>query len=66
VFDPEPIPADHPLWESENALISPHLGGNTSAFYPRMVALLRAQLAALSRGEPPRNLVQDGPFSGRS
>jgi phosphoglycerate dehydrogenase-like enzyme len=66
VFDPEPIPADHPLWDSENALISPHLGGNTSAFYPRMVALLKTQLAALSRGERPRNLVQDGPFSGRS
>jgi phosphoglycerate dehydrogenase-like enzyme len=66
VFDPEPIPADHPLWDAENALISPHVGGNTSSFYPRMVALLRAQLEALSRGERPSNLVQDGPFGRRS
>lgn len=29
VTDPEPLPADHPLWSCENALITPHVSGNT-------------------------------------
>ena len=29
VTDPEPLPADHPLWQCENALITPHVSGNT-------------------------------------
>ena len=27
VTDPEPLPADHPLWDCENALITPHSSG---------------------------------------
>lgn len=62
VVDPEPLPADHPLWTSPNALITPHIGGNASAFEPRIVKLLAAQLTALANGERPTNLVQAGPF----
>lgn len=62
VVDPEPLPADHPLWASPNALITPHIGGNASAFEPRIVKLLGAQLQALASGERPANLVQAGPF----
>ena len=57
VFDPEPIPADHPLWRAENALITPHIGGNTTAFHPRIVRLLRAQLQALADGTDLQNLI---------
>lgn len=63
VFDPEPMPADHPLWRSANALITPHIGGNTSAFETRIVALLDKQLAALASNQAPENLVQRGRFS---
>lgn len=62
VVDPEPLPADHPLWSSPNALITPHIGGNASAFEPRIVKLLASQLKALASGERPANLVQSGPF----
>jgi phosphoglycerate dehydrogenase-like enzyme len=62
VVDPEPLPADHPLWSSPNALITPHIGGNASAFEPRIVKLLASQLKALAGGERPANLVQAGPF----
>jgi phosphoglycerate dehydrogenase-like enzyme len=62
VMDPEPLPEDHPLWTSPNALITPHIGGNASAFEPRIVKLLKAQLQALAKGETPTNLVQRGPF----
>lgn len=27
VTDPEPLPADHPLWKCENAFITPHISG---------------------------------------
>ncbi|MFC9351475.1 2-hydroxyacid dehydrogenase [Arthrobacter sp. NPDC057013] len=64
VVEPEPLPSDHPLWASENALITPHIGGNASAFEPRIVKLLAQQLEALAAGQSPANLVQDGPFAG--
>jgi phosphoglycerate dehydrogenase-like enzyme len=63
VFDPEPLPANHPLWLAENALVTPHVGGNTSAFEPRIAALLRSQFEAFASGATPRNLVQLGGFA---
>lgn len=60
VTDPEPLPRDHPLWRLPNALISPHVGGNTTAFPPRARALLRDQLERFAAGRPLRNLVREG------
>ena len=50
VFDPEPLPDDYPLWQADNAFISPHIGGNTTAMRPRMVRLLADQLPRLTDG----------------
>jgi phosphoglycerate dehydrogenase-like enzyme len=60
VTDPEPLPADHPLWRTPGVLISPHVGGASSAFVPRAVALLREQIAAFAGGRPLRNVVYAG------
>jgi phosphoglycerate dehydrogenase-like enzyme len=57
VTDPEPLPADHPLWHTPGVLISPHVGGVTSAFQPRAVGLLRDQIAAFVGQRPLRNVV---------
>jgi len=38
-------------------LITPHNGGNTQAFFPRMVKLLKRQLQAWSQGQDGENLV---------
>lgn len=57
VFDPEPLPADHPIWQLPNALIVPHNGGNTEAFLPRMTALLKRQVVAWAENRDPENLV---------
>ncbi len=62
VTDPEPPPADHPLWSAPGLLLSPHVGGNTSAFLPRARALVRAQVARFVAGEPVENVVA-GPAS---
>lgn len=58
VTDPEPLPADHPLWSAPGVIISPHTGGVTDAFRPRMVDLLRRQLRGLVAGEEPLSLVR--------
>jgi phosphoglycerate dehydrogenase-like enzyme len=57
VTDPEPLPADHPLWSAPGVLISPHVGGNSSAFEPRAQRLVAAQLRRWRSGEPLDNLV---------
>jgi phosphoglycerate dehydrogenase-like enzyme len=57
VTDPEPLPPGHPLWAAPNTLISPHVGGNTSAFPPRARALLRDQLERFAAGRPLRHVV---------
>ncbi|MGK0741261.1 2-hydroxyacid dehydrogenase [Leucobacter sp. Z1108] len=57
VTDPEPLPASHPLWKCPNLLVTPHVGGDSSAMMPRMAALIHRQIAHLQRGETPENLV---------
>jgi phosphoglycerate dehydrogenase-like enzyme len=57
VTDPEPLPPEHPLWQIPGVLISPHVGGASSAFAPRAVALLREQIAAFAGQRPLRNVV---------
>lgn len=57
VTDPEPLPAGHPLWHAPGVLISPHVGGSTSAFLPRAKRLLAAQLTRFVAGEPLGNVV---------
>lgn len=63
VVDPEPLPSDHPLWRAPNAIITPHVGGNTEAFVPRIRKLLKEQVGRLGRGEEPVNLVRRGPWA---
>ncbi|MEV4433799.1 2-hydroxyacid dehydrogenase [Streptomyces sp. NPDC049585] len=57
VTDPEPLPPGHPLWTAPGVLITPHVGGPSSAFLPRAKALLRDQLARFVLDEPLRNVV---------
>ncbi|MEU6822028.1 2-hydroxyacid dehydrogenase [Streptomyces atriruber] len=57
VTDPEPLPAGHPLWHAPGALVSPHVGGSSSAFLPRAKRLLAAQLTEHAAGRPLDNVV---------
>ncbi|MEU8568740.1 2-hydroxyacid dehydrogenase [Streptomyces pathocidini] len=57
VTDPEPLPAGHPLWHASGVLITPHVGGPTSAFLPRATRLLREQLVRFAAGDPLANVV---------
>lgn len=57
VTDPEPLPQGHPLWQAPGVLISPHVGGPTSAFLPRVERLLVGQLKRFVNREPLSNVV---------
>jgi phosphoglycerate dehydrogenase-like enzyme len=52
VTDPEPLPAQHPLWNLPGVLISPHVGGNSTAFLPRARRLVAEQLQRFASGQP--------------
>lgn len=57
VTDPEPLPAEHPLWTAPRVLITPHIAGGTTAMLPRIADLVRDQLERLRDGRPLRNVV---------
>lgn len=57
VTDPEPLPPGHPLWSAPGVLLSPHVGGNTSAFWPRARRLVAEQVARVAAGQPPLHVV---------
>ncbi|HEU4567966.1 MAG TPA: 2-hydroxyacid dehydrogenase [Marmoricola sp.] len=58
VTDPEPPAADHPLWSAPGLLISPHVGGASSAMWPRARRLVRQQLERFAAGEPLANVMR--------
>lgn len=58
VTDPEPLPPEHPLWRIPGVLISPHVGGNTSAFLPRAKVLVEKQVSRWRSGDPLAHVVQ--------
>lgn len=60
VVDPEPLPAEHPLWSTEGVLIVPHVGGASDAMHPRIARLVRTQIERMLRGEDPVNVVIEG------
>ncbi|MGA0733637.1 MAG: 2-hydroxyacid dehydrogenase [Candidatus Nanopelagicales bacterium] len=60
VTDPEPLPKDHPLWKMENLTIVPHVGGNSTAFEPRIRKLVKSQLDLLAAGKEIENIVAKG------
>ena len=58
--DPEPLLPDHPLWGAPGVLISPHVGGASSAFAPRADRFIAAQLARYAAGEPLASVARHG------
>ncbi len=57
VFATEPLPAESPLWQLPNVIISPHVAGNTDQYSRRFTDLFLENLARYRAGEPLRNVV---------
>jgi phosphoglycerate dehydrogenase-like enzyme len=63
VFDPEPLPADSPLWHAKNLIITPHVTSDDAVEYlPKTYDLVFANAVRLLRGEPLHNRVD--PLTG--
>jgi phosphoglycerate dehydrogenase-like enzyme len=60
VIEPEPLPADHPLWDMRNVLLTPHVAGSVRGLLPRAYGLAGAQLRRYVADEPLINTVVDG------
>jgi phosphoglycerate dehydrogenase-like enzyme len=59
VTDPEPLPADNPLWRMDNVLITPHVAG-VGGSRDRHVVLLRENLRRFIAGDALYNVVDPG------
>jgi phosphoglycerate dehydrogenase-like enzyme len=57
VFETEPLPSDHPLWEMENVIITPHIAGASAYIQQRRVATLIENLRRYISGKPLQNVV---------
>lgn len=57
VTDPEPLPPDHPLWDLPNALITPHMAGDSPGATLRSWQLAGDQIRRFAAGEPLLNEV---------
>jgi phosphoglycerate dehydrogenase-like enzyme len=55
VTDPEPLPEDHPLWNFENVLVTPHMGGHSPTHWERVADILVENV---------RRVTETGEFAG--
>lgn len=60
VTDPEPLPADHPLWSAPNLLITPHIAGSSPGMMDRVMRLVGDQCRRYMAAEPLVHVVTDG------
>ncbi|MER5183503.1 hydroxyacid dehydrogenase [Streptomyces sp. NPDC002896] len=51
VTDPEVLPPDHPLWDCENALITPHLAGSQGNEWRRLAELAVSEASRWAAGD---------------
>jgi phosphoglycerate dehydrogenase-like enzyme len=57
VTDPEPLPADHPLWRHPRVRLTPHISSNYTLVRNVLLEKLCANLDRFARGEAPTDLV---------
>ena len=57
VFEIEPLPADHPLWEMENVIITPHMASNTDIYQARRIDRFLDNLSRYLQGEQLESIV---------
>lgn len=57
VTDPEPLPDGHELWGLPNAIVTPHVGGNTDAMPRLLHRLVAEQIVLVATGRTPANVI---------
>ncbi|MBV9357704.1 MAG: D-2-hydroxyacid dehydrogenase [Chloroflexi bacterium] len=57
VFEVEPLPSDHPLWDAPNVLLTPHTAGYGPYLDDRRQEILEDNARRFAAGQPLRNVV---------
>jgi len=61
VVDPEPLPMEHPLWDMENVILTPHISGvsfdHLPETYQKILAICTENLARYANGTPLKNRI---------
>jgi phosphoglycerate dehydrogenase-like enzyme len=57
VYEVEPLPANHPLWDFPNVILTPHTAGYAPVIAARHLAALVENVGRFARGEPLLNVV---------
>lgn len=58
VFEEQPLPSDHPLWQMENVYITPHSTPQVPDRAARSIEIIRENARRFEAGEPLRNLMK--------
>ena len=57
VFEVEPLPADNPLYDLPQVIITPHVSGITPQFFERIATVFAQNLRRYVGGEPLANII---------
>jgi D-2-hydroxyacid dehydrogenase (NADP+) len=57
VFEAEPLPADSPLWDREDVIVTPHVGGRSNSFPTRFADLFAENYGRWRADEPLQNQI---------
>jgi phosphoglycerate dehydrogenase-like enzyme len=57
VYEVEPLPASHPLWDFPNVILTPHTAGYSPVIASRHGALIAENVGRFVRGEPLMHVV---------
>lgn len=60
VFEEEPLPHDHPLWDFENVIVSPHMSGDYEGWVEALGYQFTENFERWANGEPLMNVVHGG------
>ncbi|KAJ5731563.1 D-isomer specific 2-hydroxyacid dehydrogenase NAD-binding [Penicillium malachiteum] len=60
VTNPEPLPSDHPLWDTPNVQITPHISGSGREYIPRSLEIVRINIDRTKKGLPLINAYKRG------
>ena len=57
VVDPEPLPADSPLWDHPNVIVTAHTAGATPHMWDRVFEIVEDNVARFQDRKPLRNVI---------
>jgi len=57
VTEPEPLPADHPLWQMPDVIITPHIAATSDRVFARVFLLAQENVRRYARGDPLLSVV---------